>query len=263
MSAPRLRELRQKALSYIHLHGADKPRGYVSILDLRAHLGTTDAEYKSLYLLFHNEELAKTDGMNAHIALTNAGRKEAASLGQWAVEQGNPIPPPRLKQLRDQVIRFVYEHGAGKWGWGVPFDEVSAALGITKPDLRTIVAVLRDQRLLSQADLSDIGLNEKGQEEAARLGSMPMHERSPPAITINAGNSIVQVAGAHSAQTAQLSTVDQSKVNAILDQIESELPQLSLEAGKRDEATGIAATLRKALLEKMPALPGRKTCRLR
>jgi hypothetical protein len=82
----RLRELREKALRYISLNGADKPKGEVSILDLKAHLGITDAEYKSLYLLFHNQRLAKTDGRNAHIGLTDIGRDEANRLDRPSLE---------------------------------------------------------------------------------------------------------------------------------------------------------------------------------
>jgi hypothetical protein len=84
----RLRELRDKALHYINSHGADKPKGQVPIIDLKAHLGTAEVEYKSLYLLLHNQRLAKTDGMNAHIGLTEHGRDEATRLDRPPSEHG-------------------------------------------------------------------------------------------------------------------------------------------------------------------------------
>ena len=76
----RLRELRDEALWCINSHGADKPRGQVPIIDLKAHLASTEDEYISLYLLLLTEGLATTDGMNLHIGLTEKGRKETEKL---------------------------------------------------------------------------------------------------------------------------------------------------------------------------------------
>jgi len=76
----RLRELRDEALCYISSYGADKPKGQVPIIDLKAHLASTEDEYISLYLLLLTEGLAATDGMNLHICLTEKGRKETEKL---------------------------------------------------------------------------------------------------------------------------------------------------------------------------------------
>jgi hypothetical protein len=70
----RLRELRNKALRYINVNGADKPKGRVPISDLKTHfVGLTEEEWKSLITLLYNERLAVTDGMNEHISLTDKG----------------------------------------------------------------------------------------------------------------------------------------------------------------------------------------------
>jgi hypothetical protein len=70
-------------------------------------------------------------------------------------------------------------------------------------------------------------------------------------IHIHTSYSVVQVAGAHSSQSAQL-TLNHSKVIQILNEIERELPKLKLAPGEREEANGLVASLRKALRD----LPG-------
>jgi hypothetical protein len=154
----RLRELRDKALEYTALNGADKPKGLVSIADLKAYLGVTPLEWRSLYLMLHNQHLAVTDGSDSHIRLTDTGCNEANRLNQ--------------------------------------------------PEQHALV--------------------------------------------INASYSIVQLAGAHSSQTAQLDA-NHSQITTVLDKIEGELPHLELDPSKRDEAVGIVAALRAALLKKLPA----------
>jgi hypothetical protein len=72
-----LLKLRDKALRYIRLNGADKPKGEVPISDLKSDLGIADAEYRSLYIFLHNEHLIYTDGRKVHIGLTPAGRTAA------------------------------------------------------------------------------------------------------------------------------------------------------------------------------------------
>ncbi|UGY21832.1 hypothetical protein HU675_0027905 [Bradyrhizobium septentrionale] len=162
-----------------------------------------------------------------------------------------PIDPKRLKTLRDNVIRYVYEHGAGKYAWGVKRDQVKSALGITEHDLQRAYMVMREQGLTPDYGLlSDVGLNQRGQEEAVRLGTATaMHEPAMPSqITIEAHYSIVQVAGANSTQSAQL-TVDQSKVSQVIAEIERELPTLNLQKAERSEASDLLAHLKKLIAE--------------
>jgi hypothetical protein len=169
-----------------------------------------------------------------------------------------PISPTRLRQLRDQVIRYVYEHGAGQWGWGVPLEQVENALGITSQELQTIGMLLREQRLLpDHGSITNIGLNSKGQVEGERLGpSVPMQEPEPSPMVIHANYSIVQVAGANSTQSAQLA-VDQSQLINIMEQIEKELPTLKLEPREREEAKDLLGSLRKQLADKLPGAASR------
>jgi hypothetical protein len=72
-----LLKLRDKALRYIRLNGADKPKGEVPISDLKSDLGIADAEYRSLYIFLHDEHLIYTDARKVHIGLTPAGRTAA------------------------------------------------------------------------------------------------------------------------------------------------------------------------------------------
>jgi hypothetical protein len=76
----RLLELRNQALLYVYEHGATQPIGVVPLTNLKAALKITDEEWKQLYLLLRKEGLGETDGMNAHIYLTQHGRAEAERL---------------------------------------------------------------------------------------------------------------------------------------------------------------------------------------
>jgi hypothetical protein len=164
----------------------------------------------------------------------------------------------RLRQLRDQVIRYVYEHGAGKWGWGVPLEQVQKALGISSQELQTITMLLIEQGLFAKhGPISNIGLSSEGQDEAVRLGSgIPMREPSQTPMVIHANYSVVQVAGANSTQSAQLA-VDQSQITNVMEQIEKELPTLNLEPHERQEAKDLLGSLRKEISDKLPGAAAR------
>ena len=165
-----------------------------------------------------------------------------------------PIDPKRLKTVRDNVIRYVYEHGAGKYAWGVKRDQVKLAIGITEHELRQAYMVMREQGLIpvDYGRIDEVGLNQRGQEEAVRLGTATaMHEPATASqIIIDAHYSIVQIAGANSTQSAQL-TVDQSKVSQVIAEIERELPTLDLQKVQRSEATELLADLKKLIAEKV------------
>jgi len=163
-----------------------------------------------------------------------------------------PIDPEQLKTLRDNVIRYIYKHGAGKYAWGVKRDQVKRALGITEHELSQACMVMREQGLipLDYGRINEVGLNQQGQEEAVRLGAVTaMHEPATPSqITIEARYSIVQVAGANSTQSAQL-IIDQSKISQVIAEIERELPTLNLQNVQRSEATDLLAHLKKLIAE--------------
>jgi hypothetical protein len=163
-----------------------------------------------------------------------------------------PVDLKRLRILRDSVIRYVYEHGAGKYAWGVKRDQVKQVLGITEHELRHVFMLMREQGLTPDyGPINDVGLNQRGQEEAVRLGTTTaMHESAQPSITIQAHYSIVQIAGPNSTQNAQLS-IDQSKVSQLIDEIERELPSLSLQKAERSEAAELLTHLRKLVTEKV------------
>jgi hypothetical protein len=164
-----------------------------------------------------------------------------------------PVDLEQLKTLRDNVIRYVYKHGAGKYAWGVKRDQVKLALGITEHELSQAYMVMREQGLIpvDYGRIGEVGLNQRGQEEAVRLGTTAMHEPATPSqIIVDAQYSIVQIAGANSTQSAQL-TVDQSKVSQVIAEIERELPTLDLQKVQRSEATELLAHLKKLVAEKV------------
>ena len=100
-----------------------------------------------------------------------------------------------------------------------------------------------------------IGLSASGQSEAEQLGpDILMRDRTlqtPSTVHVNASYSVVQIAGPHSSQTAQLS-VDQSRIAQIVDQIERELTSLNMSETARGEAAGLVTSLRKAMSQ-LPA----------
>jgi hypothetical protein len=62
-----LHKLRNKALLYVYEHVAGQPKGMVPLTDLKTALKITNNEWRSLYLLFKEEGLGDTDGMNANM----------------------------------------------------------------------------------------------------------------------------------------------------------------------------------------------------
>ena len=78
----RLHELRNKALLYVYKHGAGHPKGLVRLTDLKTHLEITDREWRPLYLLLRQDDLADTDGRNEHVYLTQHGLAEAEKLNR-------------------------------------------------------------------------------------------------------------------------------------------------------------------------------------
>jgi hypothetical protein len=102
------------------------------------------------------------------------GRHELSKLraSSRPSEQGK-ADLTRLKTLRDRVIRYVYEHGAGQYAWAVKRDQVKQALGITEHELRQVYMMMLEQGLTpDHGALDAVGLSQRGQEEAERLGTI-------------------------------------------------------------------------------------------
>jgi hypothetical protein len=98
-----LHELRDKAINYIDLHGAGKIRGQVRMVDLRAHLGITGEEFTALYLLLHTEGLAKTDGRDEHVYLTERGR-DVVQRDKRSKEQ---VPAPTIHASDHSIVQYA------------------------------------------------------------------------------------------------------------------------------------------------------------
>lgn len=158
----------------------------------------------------------------------------------------NPISPARLRAVRDQVLKFVYESGASRPAWSVPDGDVVRGLGITRSEYGAAANLLLEQRHLSICPVGSIGLSASGQSEAEHLGVLvPMADPpAPSAISIHANYSVVQIAGPNSHQSGN---VGHTESHQLLNQIERALPSLNLEPATREEASGLLAALKNQL----------------
>lgn len=105
----------------------------------------------------------------------------------------------KLRQNRDAVIRYLYEHRAGKPAFALPGREVGAALGLSREELDE-VGMLMTQQGLFEAFVGGIGLSREANEKPNALG--PPHPyallsgplRSPSTRTTASSKSQAQAA---------------------------------------------------------------------
>ncbi|MBS7542533.1 hypothetical protein [Ancylobacter oerskovii] len=156
----------------------------------------------------------------------------------------NQISPQRLREVRDQILRYVYEHGAGHPSWDVETYKIKTAIGATADEFERATMLIYEQGLMGGGQIGSIGLNQRGQMEAERLGvAVPMRDPDLSGLTIHANYSVVQVAGANSSQNAALQ-VGITDLARILSEIEVILPSLPLTKEERAEATDLTSTLK-------------------
>lgn len=151
------------------------------------------------------------------------------------------LPPDRLRDLRDNVLRYVYDHGAGNPFFATDGKSVAKDLDIAPHEMNAVAMLLHSQGLFeSRGPVGSISLNDRGQAEAERLGPAVRFREpiEPNPVVINANYSVVQVAGHNSHQSATYN-LDQSKLIALLDQIEAEIPKLNLTSAEKEEAKGL------------------------
>lgn len=165
------------------------------------------------------------------------------------------IEPKRLRDLRDKALRYIRENGAAQIKGEVAIDELQAHLGTTPDEYRSLDLFFINEHIAKTNGLNTrISLTPKGRDEADNLDRAP--PRPANVVTIHANYSTVQIGGDNSTQTANLA-INQSAVNQVLNQIEHELPNLPLDEKKRDEASGILATLRRVIVDGLPAAGAR------
>jgi hypothetical protein len=151
------------------------------------------------------------------------------------------MPSQRLRALRDNAIRYVYEQGASQPNWDVPARQVQDAIGATKQDFDALVLMLHTQGMLAMGQMNHIGLSPKGQQEAERLDPITSWSEAsrPPAPPIIVSNTeqgaVVQInTGANSTEVRDgLATLQ----SAITDQRPTIIPVL---------ASAVAGTLKSA-----------------
>ena len=164
------------------------------------------------------------------------------------------IPYDRLMELRNRVLIYVLERGAGQPKGYVPLDEMKRELDLQRDEYRAVYLNLHQAGLAhTNATNTAIYLTDAGRLEAERMkaGDRP----GTGSMHIDARYSVVQIAGAGSTQTASLS-IDQQRVLTLVEEIEQKLPNLPLSPAQRDEATSLADALRKAVRE-LPAAGAR------
>lgn len=163
------------------------------------------------------------------------------------------IDQRRLRQVRDLVIRYIYENAADRH-FVVPEDEVAPAISATRQEVDAAIRLMHSQGMFGNSFtyIGSYGLSERGQIEAERLDTLiPLREpEAPHSITVNATYSIVQVAGRGSSQSAAFQ-IDQSRIESVLHEIEQKLPTLPLEESKREQANGLVTALRNGIAAKI------------
>ncbi|MGC0052703.1 hypothetical protein ACNSPG_06505 [Brucella pituitosa] len=188
-----------------------------------------------------------TEAVFTDLRLTDAGKQEHAHLmSNSQISNTTSLSASKLNELKNKAILYTYEHGAGSMNFQVPADDVMKHLGVSGPVWRQVTALLMAQGFWHpKTFMSNVGLSDKGQQEAERLG--PLTRLIQPAVpsqnVIDARYSIVQIAGDNSTQSAQ-QTIDQSALTQILNDIDQELERVPIDPTQKKEAQGLVAALR-------------------
>jgi hypothetical protein len=158
------------------------------------------------------------------------------------------LKPKSLREKRDAVLRYVYEHGSAAPNFDVPVDQIIGGLHLTRAELSDVAMLLHNQSLLAAGQANCIGLNYAGQAEAERLGPCVVMRELPSSPPQNvyigqANKATIQIAGTRGHQYVT-HTVQQSEVTALLDSIEGRLPNMPLTEENRAEASEIISALR-------------------
>jgi hypothetical protein len=214
--------------------------------------GTAEEEFSDLvYELERHGHLSFEDsysGTEGETWFVNIRGSEEPATKRLLFEEGGmtKLMGAELRAARDRVISYIYENGTSNYGWSMPIDDIVANAGVDKFELREVVGVLVNQGFMSKSTMDSIGLNQRGQAEAERLGpAVPMRASAATGLHIDARYSIVQVAGANSTQNATQS-FDASAVTQLLSEIEQELPTLDLAPAVRGEAEGLLGSLKES-----------------
>jgi hypothetical protein len=149
-----------------------------------------------------------------------------------------------IRDIRDQIIRYVYENGAGEWEFAVDAAQVQSELGVSDDEFQKACMLLATQDLLG-GYIGAIGLNEAGQREAEAIGPTTSFraEARPQSVTVNAQYSVVQIAGSGSTQTGAVH-IDRGALQALIDEVTRELPKLDMSEAARAEASDLAEALK-------------------
>lgn len=189
----------------------------------------------------------EAEGVFTDLLLTDLGRQEHSNyLSNSRVVKDGELSPFELNELKNKAILYVYEKGLGNMYFQVPASEVMKELNVSGPTWRQITALLMNQGFWHpKTFMNNVGLSEKGQEEAELLGPATRlkQPRSNAKNVIDARYSIVQIAGDNSTQTAH-QTIDQSQLTQILDQIDQELETVTIDPAQKKEAKGLVSALR-------------------
>ena len=164
------------------------------------------------------------------------------------------ISTQRLKQVRDLVIRYIYDNAADRH-FVVPEGEIAPAIGADREEVVAAVRLMYSQGMLDGnpfAYIGSCGLGERGQLEAERLGPLVSlrEPEAPQSITVHANYSTVQIAGANSSQSAT-NTIQQNDLSGLLSQIEASIPSLEVGEAVKQEAKGLLDALKSGMAGKL------------
>lgn len=160
-----------------------------------------------------------------------------------------------LRQLRDRVILYLYEKGAGTPQWFVPAENIVRDLGIAKHDIQSLIQLLMSQGFSdNRCPMGSVNLTLAGQQEAERLGPVTSwseaHRPPPPPIHVShvSGGAVVQLnTGANSTQNLTVSKEDGERF-AILEDVYRHLGDLNLARQDREAVEGSLEALKTSLV---------------
>lgn len=135
--------------------------------------------------------------------------------------------------------------------------KLQADLGLSADELHEAHMVLINQNLTPgprQGIVGMIGIGERGQAEAERLGpTVALRDPPPPTSIVATGdNSIFQFAGANSVQNATANW-HSADVRQVLNQIEHAIPELAISPEQKTQARGLLESLRHAVSSSLPS----------
>lgn len=162
-----------------------------------------------------------------------------------------PIDNVSLRRLRDMMLLYLYEQGAGTPYWGASISDIKKALNMGGREFASAANLLQHQGLLSRAPMGSLGLSLAGQHEAERLQPQvsfrdPQEQVSSRVTVGDNMQGIIQIGASHSHQSAAVH-IDLSSALQLVAEIELAVKELELAPEKRADALELISSLQTGL----------------